>query len=321
MNNSVYRFTLDVQKSWSQTSIPVRQGDTKREFHITLSDGGKPFVINDGCLANFVGKKSDGTSLYNTCEVEENNTVIYKFTEQTSNVPGVVDCEIEVIDTDSKVIASAKFILVVDERVYNISEVISTDETTTITQYLLNEAARIDAENTRKTFYSGFSEKLNENTEALGILNGEASVQNSVKWLIAAAVAGLKDGADENSDTLKKLDNKITNAKSQAKSYANTAETNATVYADDKASAAETNAKVYADDKASAAETNAKSYADTKKYEAEQYTDGKVIELEGEIAGKLDAKFEAVDENIIRFLVVYPDGSIKAEKIATGGSY
>lgn len=47
----------------------------------------------------------------------------------------------------------------------------------------------------------------------------------------------------------------------------------------------------------------------------------KVAELEGDIAGKLDAKFEAIADNKIRLVVAYPDGSIKAENIATGGSY
>ncbi len=55
----------------------------------------------------------------------------------------------------------------------------------------------------------GLDGRVTANTEALGILNGEASVPKSVKWLIAAAVAGLIDGAGTDADTLNKLNGKI----------------------------------------------------------------------------------------------------------------
>ena len=361
MNNSVYRFTLDVQKSWSQTSIPVKQGDTKRDLHITLSDGGTPFIINDGCLANFVGKKADGTTLYNTCEVEENNTVIYKFTEQTSNVPGVVDCEIEVIDTDSKVIASGKFILVVDERVNAISEVVSADEAETIRDYLLNEAARVKAESerenaeaTRKAFYDGFSGKLSENTEALRSLKmlvGESLPEGVTEKTV---IAYIKSVAGELASEIKNRGTAISEALKTARGYADTKKGEAQQYTDGKVtylqgeiSTAKENAisesKTYTDNKVAELVNGAPETLDTLDELAAALDDNKdivevlnsaigskvstevfntkVAELEGDMAGKLNAKFEAISDNVIRFVVANPDGSIEAKEIATGGSY
>lgn len=149
MNSSNYRFTLDMQKDQSQISLPVRKGDTDRSLNISLTNGGSPFYIEDGCLALFVGLKPDGKDLANHCPIEKNSTIRYDFTEQTANVEGIVDCEIRLFDSDGKLITSPRFIMVVDSRVVNDNIPASESEHNFMDYASAEEAKRQTAENNR----------------------------------------------------------------------------------------------------------------------------------------------------------------------------
>ena len=170
--SSLYRFTLDMQSDQSQVSIPVRLGDTNRELHISLADGGKPYTIENGCLAMFVGlkpKENDdepADDLANYCPIEKNSVIVYKFTEQTANVKGIVDCEIRLFDPNGQLITSPRFILVVDSRVTSNDVAISEAEHNIINQIAKNEAIRQGDELERQS---------NENARSLA----EASRQST----------------------------------------------------------------------------------------------------------------------------------------------
>lgn len=149
MNSSNYRFTLDMQNDQSQVSLPVRLGDTNRRLCISLTDGGRPFVIEDGFLALFVGRKADGKELNNYCPIENNSVILYDFTEQTANVTGIVECEIRVFNTEGEPITSPRFVMIVDSRVSSETVAISEDERNIIDQIAQNEVAREQAETDR----------------------------------------------------------------------------------------------------------------------------------------------------------------------------
>ena len=78
MKYSVYRFTLDIHVTRSQVSIPVLYRDTGIRFLISLSDGGKPYVIQDGNEAVLYGKKADGNYLTHPCTINNNTEIIFK---------------------------------------------------------------------------------------------------------------------------------------------------------------------------------------------------------------------------------------------------
>ena len=149
MSSSNYRFTLNVQEEQSQVSLPVRLGDTNRSLYISISDGGKPFTIENGSSAVFVGKKADETTITTSCIIEGNSVVRYDFTKQTASCPGIVDCEIRLYNKDGKLIASPRFIMVVDERVIVDGDIVSDNWITTLDELYGSETQRRDAENTR----------------------------------------------------------------------------------------------------------------------------------------------------------------------------
>ena len=157
MKYSDYRFSLDVQMHQAQVSVPVKLGDTARRLCISLTDGRTSYIIAEGCIATFNAKKPDGATLKNYCIIEK-NTIIYEFTEQTTNVEGVVNCDITIYDTEGKVLYSPQFILIVDKNVVKDEAVsASEDEATALTHIILtsepqriaNEGARQEAESER----------------------------------------------------------------------------------------------------------------------------------------------------------------------------
>ena len=162
MNYSIYRFTLDIHKTKSQVSIPVLFHDTGIKFYISLTDGGKPYFIEDGCRAVFSAKKSGGTQLFNDCIIEDNTRIRYDFTEQTTSSEGMMNCEIRLYGKDGELITTPAFVVIVDARVIYDSNVMDDNESTTLDNIvaceesrLAGERIRIEAENARVAAEAG----------------------------------------------------------------------------------------------------------------------------------------------------------------------
>lgn len=169
MNYSDYRFTLDIQIHQAQVSVPVTLNDTARKLYIGLTDGRKPYTINDGCRAVFAAKKPDGTTILNDCVIEKNTTIVYEFSKNTTNCVGVVNCEVRLYDASGKELTSPQFIIVVDEKVVRDEEVsVSESEATAISNMLISEQARVTAEKLRvaaENVRAASATRMNEATD------------------------------------------------------------------------------------------------------------------------------------------------------------
>lgn len=117
MRYSNYRFTLDLQKHQSQMSIAVFKNDTAVRLRISLTDGGKSYFIDDGCIAKFFATRSDDKELIHNCMIEGNTEIVYDFQPSTSCREGITNCQIRLYGLDGLLIAAPRFIIVVDERV------------------------------------------------------------------------------------------------------------------------------------------------------------------------------------------------------------
>lgn len=160
MNYIKYRFTLDMHAVQSQISIPVTLGDTARTLYVSLSDGGLPYIIEDGCLAKIEIKRPSGTKLEDFCPIEKNTTIRYEFSqnENTAAVEGIHECNIVIYDTDGSKICTPRFTMVVSDRVFSADDLILTDEDKRIVEAIVAaevprqnaELERIAAENARQ---------------------------------------------------------------------------------------------------------------------------------------------------------------------------
>ena len=152
MNSSKFRFVLDLHSTQSQISIPVTKGDTAGEGYINLSDGSLPYIIGDGCLAKIEIKRPTGTFLESFCPIENNTTVKYDFsqdeiTRNTAVVAGYHDCTVTIYDAEGNSIASARFSMVVSDRVVNRDDInIADEDLTAIDSMIAAEVSRQAAE-------------------------------------------------------------------------------------------------------------------------------------------------------------------------------
>lgn len=129
MQKQVYNRTLDMQKSGSQWSVVAHNTDAdSRQIVITVTDGGKPFYLQDNISAVIYGQKPDGTKIYNDCKIQ-GGKAIYDITTQTISAAGSVECELRLL-YDSQLITSPRFTIESEGVIADDSAVMSSNEYT-----------------------------------------------------------------------------------------------------------------------------------------------------------------------------------------------
>lgn len=101
MEKQVYRKSLDLQKSGAQWSIDVKLNDVNsRRIVISLTDGGKAFILGGDMIATIYGKKTDGNVIYKDCTIE-NGMAIVDVEKQLIAAAGTVECELRIYDSNA----------------------------------------------------------------------------------------------------------------------------------------------------------------------------------------------------------------------------
>ena len=101
MEKQVYRKSLDLQKNGAQWSIDVKQNDVNsRRIVISLTDGGKAFMLGGDMIATIYGKKTDGNVIYKDCAIE-NGMAIVDVEKQLITAAGTVECELRIYDSNA----------------------------------------------------------------------------------------------------------------------------------------------------------------------------------------------------------------------------
>lgn len=208
MNSSIYRFSLDLHSAQSQISIPAMLGDTGRTFRISLSDGNKPYIISDGCLATLSVMRPTGTSFIETCTIENNTTIVYSFDQNpnTAAVEGIHECDVVLYGADGREIGSPRFSMVVTTRVLKSDEYIPSDEEKGIFEAMISaEIGRQDAEISRANaeaervaaeFTRNNAEAARESAFQTAINNSEAAT--FVAQNVASDLAAKRDSGEFN---------------------------------------------------------------------------------------------------------------------------
>lgn len=196
--DSVKKFILELNAAQSQVSIPVAMGDTGREWEIALSDGGKPYVIEEGTLAVIEMKRPTGTIYEKRCDILRGEVVRYEFDEHTATHEGVYQCGV-VLYKSGKAIATARFIMVVDSRALRPTDypTIEDEDYLFIEDVKISEADRIEAEMGRaeaEKIRVANEEQRIANEEARG--NAEASRETTAEGLFAE-VRSTIEGVEE----------------------------------------------------------------------------------------------------------------------------
>lgn len=251
MENVIHRLTLDLTGPDTIPRVEVQQ-DNARSLSISLTQGGRPYWIAEGVTAVFSGRKPDGKPLFNACTIEKNR-VVYDFTDQTTNVAGIVECEILLYSGDERILASPRFELAIDELIHRDGDVPeSAPEISALTQMVAAGTAMIEDLREALGELEGVEEILTQARAAAEAASGsEAAARGHAKTAAAAAADALTLAGQANS------------ASQQANKYAYEANRNAQRVAVEREAAekaaddAQTQA-VTAGDHAKAAEESAK---------------------------------------------------------------
>lgn len=142
MNDVIYNVSLDMYETQAQCMLAVKKSDNGRHINFVLTEGGRPYVISEGCSAVLRAKKPGGTVLFNNCVID-GNVISYTLTNQTSAAAGIVDCELMLSGSDGKQITSPRFSLRVEDTLYSDSEVEAQDEFTAL-QTAITETNNLD---------------------------------------------------------------------------------------------------------------------------------------------------------------------------------
>lgn len=204
MKDAIYRISLDIHEHGSQAVLKAKKTDTGRMLHITLREGGTPYIIEADCYAVFKATKPDGSILYNACTIERNE-IIYEFTEQTCTAVGRCRCEIALYGLDDKLITSPRFALLVDGTIYPEGSVESTDEFSALTHLISDTLKATGSANEASDAANDAAANANEATASA---NASASNANE-----AAHTANV---ATQNANTATKTANQAASAATQA---------------------------------------------------------------------------------------------------------
>lgn len=138
----------------SQISIPVHCGDSGRKLFITLSEGGKPYEIGEGCYAYINARTHANTTQSLMCNIA-NNTIEFDFSENNDAVNmiavvGLTHCDVTLFDADGYIVTAPRFTFVVIDQISNPRNVeLSSDDVSLLSNWETIFAGWARAENTR----------------------------------------------------------------------------------------------------------------------------------------------------------------------------
>lgn len=129
MNPVRYTVVLDVKKSGSQQKLQgFYKGENKaREIEITLIKDSNILSVGDECTLVVYGEKNDSSTFMQSCEVIDGKIMFIPLASVFSE-SGSVDCQIQMIDVDGKIMYSPSFTLEVGDGVRNDEAVESSEE-------------------------------------------------------------------------------------------------------------------------------------------------------------------------------------------------
>ncbi len=126
-----YDLTLDVASQQTQGVLEAKYGDTARAIRFFFRENGSPWYGGSSLQVIFTAIKADGKILYNACR-QENGAWIYDFTPQTAACPGLMRCEMRILERD-KLLTSPRFDIQVSDTLYHDGDAVdSTSEATAL---------------------------------------------------------------------------------------------------------------------------------------------------------------------------------------------
>ena len=130
-----HKFKLDLTPGASRPVIYASAGDVGRPFTASLYWNGEAWSAS-GTTPVIRGKKPDKTVFEYDGLTTSNNTVTFETKEQMTIIPGPVECEL-VFTSGDDVVASANFVLIVEDSPYD-PNALSESDVYTLTELVID---------------------------------------------------------------------------------------------------------------------------------------------------------------------------------------
>lgn len=129
LENIIKPIVLDVSVS-KYVAVILKQYDKNiREIIVTVTDNGKPYLIDTTITPRVKFKKNDNTFGMNDCEILNNGNIKIEITEQMTAVSGISDYELVLFDVNTdKILHTMNFVINVRKSVCSDDEITSTNE-------------------------------------------------------------------------------------------------------------------------------------------------------------------------------------------------
>ena len=200
--------SLDLKGSSTLQVVRAKRGDTARILEIRLKNNIETWLVDPSCQAVMTGRKPDGTSLYNDCEVREGK-VFYQFTEQTANCIGEVNMELRIYSGQDLLITTAMFILEVYETQFTAQDAAKSKDEQTALNALVSKT--LDAKNATEALTREVQGKLDrgeligenayEEAVRLGYVGTEEEWLNSLRYDHSEEFTALAQQVRQNTET------------------------------------------------------------------------------------------------------------------------
>lgn len=151
MNFATSRFSLDLQQSQSQVSVPAKHGDTGRKWLISLSEGGVPYIFGENTFAWLSVRKPSGGLVESSCVIDTiQNRIEYTFVENMTTEQGIHTCLITLSDLDNNTLGTAAFTMVVHGKEVDVNIEFTDDAEARLKAIMEQENVRQSNENIRQ---------------------------------------------------------------------------------------------------------------------------------------------------------------------------
>ena len=166
----IQEYTVDFASNNNFVFIKAVQGDghTTRYADIILMNNGQPYKVDAEAVQVVIrGTKPDGNEIFNTCEIQGENTIRAEISQQITAVPGKVNCEISIMDrTENRTLTSFPFYIVVEKNAVDVSSIVSSDEFTMLIEKINEADNSIKDANTATDNLNALNEKVTEQENA-----------------------------------------------------------------------------------------------------------------------------------------------------------
>lgn len=144
LENSIYRISLELQSEASTSFLKMKKGESARQIHAVLTDGGKPYQITDECYASFRAEDSLGNKISRSCEISYGK-IVYTVSPAVLKEPGELTCEFRLYGANDKMLACPKFTIIVTDTVVDDEQVIKEEDTNELAAALTDAIVATDA--------------------------------------------------------------------------------------------------------------------------------------------------------------------------------